>query len=196
MTHAINDETLATLFRDARSYHKWRDKPVSPALLMALYDLLRWGPTAYNASPAHILFLTSKEAKEKLKPSLNPVNVDQCATAPAVAVLGYDLGFPDTLPKLTPAMPGLKDRMTDPAAIEKLAVLSATLQEGYFVLAARAVGLDCCPLSAFDAAAVTRDFFAGTKVKANLLCTLGYGDPAGLKPRAPRLSFDEACKIL
>ena len=196
MSHAINDEALDVIFRKARTQNKWQDKPVSPALLMAIYDLMRWGPTSANMSPARILFVTSKEAKERLKPFLSEGNREKTMSAPATAIIGYDVAFPETLPKLFPHAPDAKNWFKDPAAAQVHAFRNGSLQGAYFIIAARSLGLDCGPMSGFDNAGVDREFFGGTTVKSNFLCSVGYGDPAGLFPRSPRLSFDEACKIL
>ena len=196
MTHAVNDEALDTIFRCARSQNKWLDKPVSPALLMAVYDLMRFGPTSANISPARIVFVVSPEAKARLKPHLAPTNIEKTMTAPAVAIVGYDLDFPDHLPRLFPHNPGAKDWFNDPAHRQATAFRNCSLQGGYLIIAARALGLDCGPMSGFSNDGVDREFFAGTNVKSNFICGLGYGDPSGLFERNPRLSFDEACKIL
>ena len=196
MTHAINDEALDTIFRGARSQNKWLDKPVSPALLMAVYDLMRFGPTSANISPARIVFVVSPEAKARLKPHLLPTNIEKTMTAPAVAIVGYDLDFPSHLPRLFPHNPGAKDWFNDPAHRQTTAFRNGSLQGGYLIIAARALGLDCGPMSGFSNDGVDREFFAGTNVKSNFICGLGYGDPSGLFERNPRLSFDEACKIL
>jgi len=196
MTHAVNDEALDTIFRAARSQNKWLDKPVSPALLMAVYDLMRFGPTSANCSPARIVFLVSEEAKARLRPFLLPTNIEKTMTAPAVAIVGYDLDFPNHLPRLFPHNPGAKDWFNDPAHRQTTAFRNGSLQGGYLIIAARALGLDCGPMSGFSNDGVDREFFAGTNVKSNFLCGLGYGDPSGLFERNPRLSFDEACKIL
>jgi 3-hydroxypropanoate dehydrogenase len=196
VSHAINDEALDLVFRAARSQNKWLDKPVSPALLMAVYDLMRMGPTSANCSPARIAFLMSKEAKERLKPHLLPQNVEKSMTAPAVAVIGYDLDFPLLLPRLFPHNPGAKDWFHNPVLRQTTAFRNGTLQGAYFIVAARALGLDCGPMSGFDNDAVDKEFFAGTNVKSNFICGVGYGDPSGVFPRSPRLEFDEACKIL
>jgi 3-hydroxypropanoate dehydrogenase len=196
MQHAISDEALDTIFRTARSQNKWLDKPVSNALLMAVYDLMRFGPTSANCSPARIVFLVSKESKERLKPHLSPANVEKSMTAPAVAVIGYDLDFPQHMPKLFPHNPGAKDWFGDPVLREQVAFRNGTLQGAYFMIAARALGLDCGPMSGFNNAAVDTEFFAGTNVKSNFICGVGYGDPSGVFARSPRLEFDEACKIL
>ncbi|HEY1612572.1 MAG TPA: malonic semialdehyde reductase [Rhizomicrobium sp.] len=196
MTHAINDEALATIFRDARTHNRWRDEPVSPALLMAVYDLMRWGPTTANTSPARIVFLVSKEARERLKPHLSPGNRDKTMAAPVTAIIAYDLGFPETLPKLFPHEPGAKGWFRDAKFAETAAFRNGSIQGGYFIIAARALGLDCGPMSGFDNAGVDREFFPEGTVKSNFLCNLGHGDPTGVFPRNPRMSFDEACRIL
>jgi len=196
MTHAVNDEALDTIFRGARSQNRWLDKPVSAALLMAVYDLMRFGPTSANCSPARIVFLVSEEAKARLKPFLSPTNIEKTMTAPAVAIVGYDLDFPNHLPRLFPHNPGAKDWFNDPALRQTTAFRNGSLQGGYLIIAARALGLDCGPMSGFSNDGVDREFFAGTNIKSNFVCGLGYGDPSGLFERNPRLSFDEACKIL
>jgi 3-hydroxypropanoate dehydrogenase len=196
MQHAVNDEALDTIFRTARSQNKWLDKPVSAALLMAVYDLMRMGPTSANCSPARIVFLTTEEAKERIRPHLLPQNIEKTMTAPAVAVIGYDLDFPQHMPRLFPHNPGAKDWFNDPVLREKTAFRNGTLQGAYFMIAARALGLDCGPMSGFNNDAVDKEFFAGTNVKSNFICGVGYGDPSGVFPRSPRLEFDEACKIL
>ncbi len=195
MSHAINDEALDTIFRAARTNRHWQDKPVSAALLMAIYDLMRWGPTSANTNPGRIVFVVSKEAKERLRPHLDAGNVNKTMTAPATAILGYDLDFPRFVPKLNPHSPDAKDWFDDARLIETTAFRGGTLQGAYFVIAARALGLDCGPMSGFDNSGVDRAFFAGTAIRSNFLCNIGYGDPVGLRARAPRLSFDEACRI-
>jgi 3-hydroxypropanoate dehydrogenase len=196
MSHAINDDALDVIFRKARTQNKWLDKPVSTALLMAVYDLMRWGPTSANQSPARFVFITSKDAKERLKPYLSEGNRDKTMSAPVTAIIGYDLDFPETLPKLFPHAPDAKNWFKDPAAAQVHAFRNSSLQGAYFIIAARAVGLDCGPMSGFDNAGVDKEFFPSGRIKSNFICSLGYGDPAGLFPRSPRLSFDEACKIL
>jgi 3-hydroxypropanoate dehydrogenase len=196
MSHAINDEALDVIFRAARTQNKWLDKPVSPALLMAIYDLMRWGPTSANMSPARIVFVVSKEAKERLKPFLSQGNREKTTAAPATAIIGYDVGFSETLPKLFPHAPDAKNWFKDRAAAEVHAFRNGSLQGAYFIIAARALGLDCGPMSGFDNAGVDREFFANSTVKSNFLCSIGYGDPSGVFPRSPRLTFDEACKII
>ena len=195
--HAINDEALDTIFRAARTQNKWSDKPVSAAMLMAVYDLMRWGPTAANITPARFVFVTTPEAKARLKPLLAEGNREKTMLAPAVAIIGYDLDFPHILPRLFPNVPTMKDNFIGNAElIQNSAFRNGTLQGAYFIIAARALGLDCGPMSGFDNAGVDKEFFAGTAIKSNFICALGHGDPAGVYPRNPRLSFDEACKIL
>jgi 3-hydroxypropanoate dehydrogenase len=193
---AINDEALDRIFRTARTHRVWLDKPVSPALLMAVYDLLRWGPTSANTNPMRIVFVTSPEGKERLKPHLDRGNVEKTMTAPATAILGYDTDFPKTLAKLHPHNPAMADNFPDRAANEITAFRNGSLQGAYFIIAARALGLDCGPMSGFSNEGVDAEFFAGTGVKSNFLCNVGYGDAAKLHARAPRLSFDEACTIV
>jgi len=196
--HAVSDAALDTIFRDGRTLRKWRDKPVTPALLMALYDLVRLGPTESNITPARFHFVVTPEGKARLKPLLDDGNVAQTMAAPATAIIAYDLNFAATLPVLAPRS---ADRMQatlagDPEKVVLMATRSAGLQGGYFIAAARALGLDCGPMSGFDRAGVDAEFFAGTQVKSYFLCNLGHGDREGLRPRAARLSFDDACAIL
>ncbi len=194
--HAVNDEALDTIFRSARTQNRWLDKPVSNALLMAVYDLMRLGPTSANCSPARFVFLTTPDAKERLAKLASPGNAPKIRQAPATAIIGYDLDFAQKLPQLFPHDPTANTWFTDPKLEETTAFRNGTLQGGYFIVAARALGLDCGPMSGFDNAKVDDEFFAGTRVKSNFICSVGYGDPAGLFGRSPRLSFDEACKIV
>ena len=195
--HAIADGALDTIFRDARTLRKWRDKPVSEALLMAIYDLTRWGPTEANITPARFHFVVSKAAKARLEPLLSESNRAQTMAAPATAIVAYDLDYPATLSKLAPHLTGLTEKLAgDSGRTEYMARRSAGLQGGYFMVAARALGLDCGPMSGFDSDGVDREFFAGTRLKSYFLCNLGYGDREGLRSRGARLDFDEACKIL
>ena len=191
---AINDEALDVIFRAARTHRYWQDKPVSPALLMAIYELMHWGPTSANTNPARLVFVVSPEAKERLKPYLDASNVAKMMTAPVTAIIGYDLDFARNAAKLNPQNPNIA--FPDPAANQVTAFRNGSLQGAYFIIAARALGLDCGPMSGFDNAGVDAAFFAGTAVKSNFLCNIGFGDPAKLHPRAPRLSFDEACTIV
>ena len=192
----ISDDALDTIFRNARTNNRWRDAPVSPAILMAIYDLMRWGPTSANCSPARIVFVVSRSAKERLKPHLDSGNVEKTMAAPATAIIAYDLDFAERMPFLFPNVPDAKNWFRNPAHAERTAFRNGSLQGGYFIVAARALGLDCGPMSGFDNEGVDREFFPGGRIKSNFLCNLGHGDPAGLYPRNPRLSFDEACRIL
>ena len=196
--HAIADAALETIFRNGRTLRKWQNKPVTSTLLMAIYDLARLGPTEGNITPARFHFVVSKEAKARLEPLLDEGNRRQTMTAPATAIVGYDLDFARTLPKLAPrSAESLSEELAKgPEKARFMARRSAGLQGGYFMLAARALGLDCGPMSGFDRNGVDREFFAGTAIRSYFLCNLGYGDREGLRPRASRLSFDEACKIL
>jgi 3-hydroxypropanoate dehydrogenase len=195
--HAIGDTALDQIFREARTRRKWKDKPVTDAMLMAIYDLMRWGPTESNITPARFHFVVSQQAKARLKPLLDDGNVAQTMAAPATAIVAYDLDFVTTLPLLAPRATGLMEKLPgDPARAKYMAERSAGLQGGYFIVAARALGLDCGPMSGFDRAGVDREFFAGTAIKSYFLCNLGYGDREGLRPRQARLAFDDACKIL
>jgi len=192
----ISDDALDTIFRDARTFRRWQDKPVSPALLMAIYDLMRLGPTSGNCSPARIVFVVSPADKERLKPHLDEGNVGQTVTAPATAIIGFDLDFAERLPFLLPQAPNAKNAYDDPVLAERVAFRNGSIQGGYFIIAARALGLDCGPMSGFDNAGVDREFFPDSRIRSNFLCNIGYGDPEGLRPRNPRLSFEEACRIL
>lgn len=193
----LESDALDILFRKARTNTAWLDQPVSDDTLRELYDLMKWGPTSANTTPARILFIRSKEAKERLKPALSPGNVDKTMAAPATAILAYDLKFHEHLGRLFPQMPGAAKMFTSsPQMLETNAFRNGTLQGGYFILAARAVGLDCGPMSGFDNAKVDAEFFAGQDVRSNFLCNLGHGDPSKLPPRNPRLEFDEVCKLL
>ena len=197
MSHHANDEALDILFRKARTHVFWQDKPVSDDLLRQVYDLTKWGPTSANCSPARILFLRTSEAKERLRPALSPNNVDKTMKAPVTAILAYDLKFYENLPRLFPNNPAAREWFSGNAQLaEVTAFRNGSLQGGYFILAARALGLECGPMSGFDNAKVDAEFFAGSSVKSNFLCNLGYGDASKLFPRNPRLDFDEACKLL
>jgi len=193
----LNDQAFDILFRTARSHNKWRDKPVSDVTVAALYDLLRWGPTSANCFPARFVFVTSAEARARLGGCVAPGNAEKVATAPVTAIIGHDSEFYEMIPKLFPHNPKARDWfVNDPALAEVTAFRNGTLQGDYLMLAARALGLDCGPMSGFDNAAVDREFFPGGTIKSNFICALGYGDPAGLFPRSPRPNFDEVCSIV
>lgn len=193
----INESSLKQLFTEARTYSKWQQKSVSPELLSKIYDFMRLGPTSANCTPLRLVFLASKAAKERLKPHLAPGNVEQTMTAPVTAILAYDLLFYENLPWLFPYVDAKAWFDKKPSFAQETAFRNSSLQGGYFILAARACGLDCGPMSGFSNEGVDKDFFPEGRYKSNFLCNLGYGDPKGLPgPRSPRLSFDEACKIL
>lgn len=193
----IAEACLKQLFHDARTHNKWQDKAVPDSLLEEIYALMRLGPTSANCCPLRILFLRSKGAKERLKSHLDAGNVDKTMAAPVTALLAYDLQFYENLPYLFPfanAKPWFEGK---PSFSEETAFRNSSLQGAYFILAARACGLDCGPMSGFSNKGVDQEFFPDRRFKSNFLCNLGYGDPAGLPgPRAPRLSFDQACEIL
>jgi 3-hydroxypropanoate dehydrogenase len=192
----IDDTALDTIFRAARTHSKWLDKPVSQALLAQAWDLAALGPTSANCEPARIVFVRSPEAKARLKPALAAGNVDKTMAAPVTAIIGHDMEFYEKLPALFPHTDARSWFAGNPPLIESTAFRNGTLQAAYFIVALRALGLDCGPMSGFDNAAVDAAFFAGTTIKSNFLINIGHGDPATLHPRAPRLSFDEACTVV
>ena len=193
----IGDDALDTIFRNARPHKAFQDEPVSDARLKELYDLMKWGPTSANCSPARIVFVKSKEAKEKLAPALSEGNLKKTMAAPVTAIIGYDVEFYERLPELFPHEPNAKTWFNWSAEwAEMTAFRNGSLQGAYFMIAARALGLDCGPMSGFDMKKVDEAFFNGTTVKSNFLCNLGHGDPSALFPRSPRLPFDDACKII
>jgi 3-hydroxypropanoate dehydrogenase len=192
----LSDAGLELLFRAARTHNAWQDKPVSDVLLHAIYDLAKMGPTSANCSPLRVVFVKSREAKEKLKPALSSGNRDKTMAAPATAILAYDLEFHEHLPRLFPRDDARAWFAGKPRLIERTAFRNGALQGAYFIIAARSLGLDCGPMSGFDNEAVDRAFFPDGRVKSNFLCNLGFGDPAGLFPRGPRFEFDEVCQIL
>jgi 3-hydroxypropanoate dehydrogenase len=194
-SRALSVQALDQLFREARSYNAWQDKAVSDALLHELYELMKWGPTSANSSPARIVFVKSDEAKARLKPCLNEGNVEKSMTAPVVAIIGMDMEFYEKLPKLFPHTDARSWFAGKPEKIQDNAMRNSTLQGAYLMLAARALGLDCGPMSGFDYPKLEAVFFPDGKVKANFICALGYGSSEKLYPRGPRLDFDEACRI-
>ena len=196
MTRAIDQRALDRLFVKARTHNGWLGKDVPLELLKAVWDLAKMGPTSANCSPARIVFVVSPEAKERLKPCLMEGNVKKTMAAPATAIIGHDLKFYDRLPALFPHTDARAWFVGKDAHIRATAFRNGTLQGGYFIMAARALGLDCGPMSGFDEAAVNKAFFAGTSVEANFLCNVGYGSGEGLFPRSPRLDFEDACKVV
>ena len=196
MTQA-DEKTLGLMFLSARTHNGWLDKQVDDALLQSAYDLAKWGATATNSCPLRIVFVKSAEAKEKLKPCLAPGNVEKTMTAPVTAIFANDMEFYEKLPVLSPKNNARSWFLGEgkEKLVESTAFRNGTLQAAYFMLAARAVGLDCAPMSGFDNAKVDAAFFAGTPLKSNFICALGYGDESKLYPRGARLEFAEVCKI-
>ena len=207
----ISGECLDVLFREARTYSHWVDKPVGEDTLREMYALLKFAPTSANSNPARFVFVRSKQAKERLRPALAPGNIDKTMTAPVTVIVAYDLLFFNKLAKLWPHSPKMRDLFAgNPQLVETTARRNSSLQGAYLILAARAVGLDCGPMSGFDNAKVDEEFFGAGKecegcdqeffpeghVRSNFLINLGYGDKSRLHPRAPRLEFQEACSIL
>lgn len=198
MPGPIDAQALDTLFLQARTHFAWQDKPVSEATLRRLFDVARMAPTSANCSPMRIVFVVSREAKLRLKPALIESNVEKTMSAPVTAIIGYDTAFFDHLPKLFPHADA-RSWFAGPAQAQVAATTAfrnGSLQGAYFILAARALGLDCGPMSGFDNDAVDREFFPDNRVKSNFLCNLGYGDASKLFPRSPRFEFDEVCRIL
>lgn len=192
----MDQASLDTLFRQARTHSVWQDKPVSDEQLRAIYDLMKWGPTSANCSPGRIVFVKSGAGKAKLLDCVGAGNLDKVRTAPVTAIVAMDMRFYDNLPRLFPHADARSWFAGNEASIQATAFRNSSLQGAYLMLAARAAGLDCGPMSGFDADKVNASFFAGTDLKANFLCNLGYGDAGALHARGPRLSFDEACSIV
>jgi 3-hydroxypropanoate dehydrogenase len=192
----INQESMDQLFFNARTHNGWKHQEVSEKVLREIYDLMKWGPTSANTSPARIVFVKSKEAKEKLKPCLAPGNVEKTMEAPVTAIIAEDMEFYEMLPKIFPAADARSWFIGNEALIKSTAFRNSSLQGAYFMIAARAYGLDCGPMSGFENGKLDEAFFAGTKWRSNFICNIGYGDAAKLYPRSPRLTFDEACKVL
>lgn len=211
MGNRVDDRALDALFRKARTHFKWQSQPVADETLRELYDVLKWAPTSANAAPARFVFLRTVEAKERLRPALAPLNVEKTMTAPVTVIVAYDMRFYEQLPKLFPQNPGMAKLFeSSPDLVEATAKRNSSLQGAYMIMAARALGLDCGPMSGFDHAKVDEEFFAAGQpcfgcdqeffaeghVKSNFLCNLGYGDPSVLHPRLPRLAFNEACSLM
>ncbi|MCG6932454.1 MAG: malonic semialdehyde reductase [Gallionella sp.] len=192
----LDDSSLDILFREARTHNGWLDKPVSDTLIRQIYDLMKWAPTSANSSPARFVFVRSAEAKERLLAAMSPGNVEKTRAAPVTVIIAYDTEFHDKLGKLFPHEDARSWFAGNQPLIDTTAFRNGTLQGGYLILAARALGLDAGPMSGFDNAKVDQEFFPGGKIKSNFVVNLGYGDPAKLFPRNPRLTFEEAAQIL
>ena len=193
---SLDPAARAALFTEARTHFKWTDQPVSDDTLRALHGLLRMGPTSANCSPARFIFLRGTSAKERLKPALSPGNVEKTMTAPVTVIVAHDPQFYEHLPRLFPHADARAWFANNPALAEETAFRNGTLQGAYLIMAARALGLDCGPMSGFDREKVDQAFLAGRGWRSNFLVNLGHGDPSVLFPRSPRFEFDEACEIL
>ncbi len=197
MSHPLPDAALNQLFREARSQNGWRDEPVSATEIRALYELTKMGPTTANSCPARFVFLASDDAKARIKPFLIDGNIEKSLTAPVLAIIAHDVEFYEKIPQLFPHNPGAKDWFSGSEAFaEETAFRNGSLQGAYLIMAARALGLDCGPMSGFDNGGVDKEFFAGTTWKSNFICGIGHGDGSKIFARSPRLSFDEACQLL
>lgn len=192
----IDSTAIDTLFTAARTHNGWLDKPVTDTQLHQIYDLLKWGPTSANCSPARVVFVKTPEAKERLVACMSAGNAAKTAQAPVTAIIGMDMEFYEKLPQLFPHADARAWFVGNQPSIAATAFRNSSLQGAYFMMAARAIGLDCGPMSGFDEAKLNAAFFAGTTVKVNFVCSIGYGDVTKLFGRSPRLSFDEACKVL
>ncbi len=192
----LNDTALNTLFYAARTHNGWLDRPVSKAQLAQLFDLLRWGPTSANSSPARIVFVKSEGERARLAACMAPGNAPKVLAAPVTAIIGMDMEFYEKLPQLAPHMDARSWFVGNEALADATAFRNSSLQGAYLIMAARAIGLDCGPMSGFDTDKVNQAFFGGGTVKVNFVCSLGYGDATRVHPRAPRLSFDEACRVV
>lgn len=195
MAGSLGQSAFDQLFLEARTHRAWDFRAVEETTLRMAWNLARMGPTSANSSPARIIFVVSSEAKERLRPCLSHGNIEQTMAAPATAIIGYDLAFHEHLPELYKQDDARAWFAGKPELIFTTAFRNGSLQGAYFILAARALGLDCGPMSGFDNDMVDDRFFAGTSIRSNFLCNLGYGDPRGLAPRNPRLEFDDACLI-
>lgn len=191
----LTDEALDQLFRTARTGNVWTEQPVGDDLLRKIHDLAKFGATSANSCPMRVVFVKTKEAKERLKPALLPGNVEKTMKAPVTAIFGYDLQFYEHLPRLFPHTDAKAWFVGNDKLIAETAFRNGTLQAAYFMLAARAYGLDCGPMSGFDQNAVNKEFFPDGKVKSNFICSLGYADQSKTFPRGPRFAFDEICRI-
>ena len=192
----LPDAALDVLFRNARTHRAWLPEPVPDELIQQMYELFKMGPTSANSCPARVVFVKTSEAKARLLPALAPGNVEKTRTAPLTAIVAHDLEFYEKLPELNPHMDGKAIFAGHPDLIQETAFRNGSLQGAYLMMAARALGLDCGPMSGFEPAKVNAEFFPDGKWKANFICNLGYGDAAKLFPRLSRLTFDEACRIL
>ena len=185
------------IFQEARTHNDWLDKDISNDILMEIYDLMKWGPTSANCSPTRIIFVKSKASKDRLLPFVIESNLEKTKSAPVTAIIGYDINFHNHLPKLFPHNPDAQNWFNHSIDIaEETAFRNGSMQGAYFIIAARALGLDCGPMSGFDKEGVDNEFFRDTNIKSNFLCNLGYGDKTKLFERSPRFKFNEICEII
>ncbi|HEV2673977.1 MAG TPA: malonic semialdehyde reductase [Aliidongia sp.] len=195
MSTAIDERSLDTLFRTARTHNGWQDKPVPESLVRQVFDLAKMGPTSANCSPMRVVFVTTAAGKERLKPALSAGNLDKTMAAPVTAIIAQDTQFYEHLPKLFPHADAKSWFTGNDAMIQATMVRNSTLQGAYLMIAARALGLDCGPMSGFDLKKVDAEFFPDGRFQTNFLCNLGYGDPAKLFGRSPRFDFDDVCSF-
>lgn len=196
MSQPLPDAALDRLFRTARTRNGWHEHPLSDVDIRAIYELAKWGPTAANTTPARFVWLTTEAAKQRLAPLIHDGNRAKMLQAPATVIVAYDLDFPSTLHQLAPHNPAAPSWFDDPQVAEYEAFRSGTLQGAYLIMAARALGFDCGPMGGVDRAAIDREFFAGTNIRSNFIVSVGRGSDERLRPRAPRLAFEQACRIL
>ncbi|HEX4024620.1 MAG TPA: malonic semialdehyde reductase [Steroidobacteraceae bacterium] len=193
MLDPLPDPALDQLFRSARTYNAWSDEPLGDERMREIYELLKWGPTSANCCPARFVWVRSAAGKAALAALAMQSNQAKIVAAPVTVIIGYDLDFAETMPKLFPARgEALRAAFREPELAQTTAFRNSCLQGGYLILAARSLGLDCGPMSGFDNAAVDREFFAGTRIKSNFICSIGHGTNDNLFARNPRLTFDEA----
>jgi nitroreductase len=196
MSRILDEAGLDLLFRDARSFNAWQDRPLSRDTLAALYDLLKWGPTSFNCLPARFIFVQSAAAKQRLKPFLLPSNAEKTMAAPVCVIVAYDSQFQESLPQTFPAYDAKPLFDANPTLAETTARRNGSMQGAYLIIAARALGLDCGPMSGFNGDGLDAEFFPDGRWKSNFLCNIGYGSEQNLYPRSPRLSFEQACVVL
>lgn len=196
MSNILNDQSLDIIFRTARTYNGWQDRDVSDVLIQAVYDLMKWGPTSANSCPARFLFVRTKEAKERLKPLMDEGNREKTMKAPFTVIIANDLKFYENLDILFPQANARSWFEGKPDKIQETAMRNGTLQGAYFMIAARALGLDCGPMSGFNANGIKKEFFPNKDIQVNFLCNIGYGDKESLYERNPRLGFDQVGEII
>jgi 3-hydroxypropanoate dehydrogenase len=196
VSERLDDLALDRLFRTARTRNAWTDRPVTEQQVRELYDLLKFGPTSSNCCPARFVWIRSADGKQKLAALASPGNSPKILAAPVTVIVGYDLDFAEQMPKLFPARgKQMQEYFSDPLVAQTTAFRNSSLQGAYLIIAARALGLDCGPMSGFDNDAVDSEFFGGSRIKSNFICSIGYGSDQNLFPRNPRLSFEESGRL-